>query len=535
MIRNHRKDALDLSSTRFAYNYYFYPTDNLELTSPINIEFSYNTPEFSEKEIKAEITNLDTSSSSYINKTNLDDYVANLSARRKKDIKYQHIVFKMLDKVGALKDIHHIDEKHYVTSLIKAEESGNLINYLKPYTNILEAKNQAFLEIINNHPEDNILVFFADADEKQEVDQLIAFLQTNKPKYHNLLIDQGSENMEENKSIGDIFRNSTKTILIASANLHESSNFQTCCHVIINYSLSLNQIQMDQKIGRIDRINQTKDMQIYNFAQMDQLDGYVLSLLNRVGLFSGQRNDVISLTGCDNNNVDIYMCSKCSRLQRVLKSEDRENIRCNATNEGVLCDGKMVIKNTIFDFVCQTKSCGFRIERKYNLKKKSLDYYCPKRESYLVTTPTKNGKTLYHCSKECVFKHCPEAKKYTKCLARDLLAKNPDALYMELIRQCDKCNKQDCICNFSNTPTCNQCPNRSKISCYTYFESYGDEVKCPECGHMMKQEVPTTFDVFVTWLWKYAKVNGFEQFIQGFKSEYDKIVEIVSTLSGASE
>ena len=58
----------------------------------------------------------------------------------------------------------------------------------------------------------------------------------------------------------------------------EGQNFQFC-HNIVNYDLEWNPMKIEQKIGRVHRIGQTNNVQIYNYALKDTIDAYILELL----------------------------------------------------------------------------------------------------------------------------------------------------------------------------------------------------------------------------------------------------------------
>lgn len=75
-------------------------------------------------------------------------------------------------------------------------------------------------------------------------------------------------------------------ILISSEAGGEGRNFQFC-HVLVNYDLPWNPMRIEQRIGRLDRVGQQHDIQIYNFALQHTLDERILNLLEeRIRVFS---------------------------------------------------------------------------------------------------------------------------------------------------------------------------------------------------------------------------------------------------------
>ncbi|ADU29948.1 DEAD/DEAH box helicase [Evansella cellulosilytica] len=76
-------------------------------------------------------------------------------------------------------------------------------------------------------------------------------------------------------------------VLIATEAGGEGINLQFC-HRMINYDLPWNPMRIEQRIGRIHRLGQEKDVEIYNFAVKDTVEDHILKLLyKKIGLFEG--------------------------------------------------------------------------------------------------------------------------------------------------------------------------------------------------------------------------------------------------------
>jgi SNF2 family DNA or RNA helicase len=75
------------------------------------------------------------------------------------------------------------------------------------------------------------------------------------------------------------FRNGAQVLLATGAggegyNLH-------FCHVLLNYDLPWNPMQIEQRIGRLHRIGQEKEVQVYNFCAGGSLEDHILEILDR--------------------------------------------------------------------------------------------------------------------------------------------------------------------------------------------------------------------------------------------------------------
>lgn len=97
-------------------------------------------------------------------------------------------------------------------------------------------------------------------------------------------------------------------VLIATEAGGEGINLQFCNH-IINFDLPWNPMRLEQRIGRIHRLGQTKDVMIYNFATKDTVEEHVLKLLyEKIHLFEkvvGELDDI--LTKLEFGNIEDHL------------------------------------------------------------------------------------------------------------------------------------------------------------------------------------------------------------------------------------
>ncbi|WP_053364084.1 SNF2-related protein [Bacillus sp. FJAT-27251] len=97
-------------------------------------------------------------------------------------------------------------------------------------------------------------------------------------------------------------------VLIATEAGGEGINLQFCHH-IINFDLPWNPMRLEQRIGRIHRLGQEKDVMIYNFAIKDTVEEHVLKLLyEKINLFEkviGDLDDI--LTKLDFGSIEDHL------------------------------------------------------------------------------------------------------------------------------------------------------------------------------------------------------------------------------------
>lgn len=91
-------------------------------------------------------------------------------------------------------------------------------------------------------------------------------------------------------------------ILISTETGSEGLNFQFC-HNLINYDLPWNPMSVEQRIGRLDRIGQKKDMNIYSLATKRTMEEHVVDLIiNKmccIGLVIGELPIILFNIGLD--------------------------------------------------------------------------------------------------------------------------------------------------------------------------------------------------------------------------------------------
>ncbi|GLY09941.1 DEAD/DEAH box helicase [Bacillus badius] len=112
-------------------------------------------------------------------------------------------------------------------------------------------------------------------------------------------------------------------VLIATEAGGEGLNLQFCHHVI-NFDLPWNPMRLEQRIGRVHRFGQTKDVRIYNFSIADTIEDRILQLLyEKIHLFEqavGQLDAILERMDIPNMQehlTDIFQHSRTEGELRV--------------------------------------------------------------------------------------------------------------------------------------------------------------------------------------------------------------------------
>jgi len=86
-------------------------------------------------------------------------------------------------------------------------------------------------------------------------------------------------------------------IMVATDSISEGRNMQFC-NVLINYDLPWNPMKVEQRIGRIDRIGQDREVHVFNMALEGTIEEHVLDkLFGKIDLFNqsiGGLRDILS-------------------------------------------------------------------------------------------------------------------------------------------------------------------------------------------------------------------------------------------------
>lgn len=121
----------------------------------------------------------------------------------------------------------------------------------------------------------------------------------------------------------DLFQKKAQ-VLIATEAGGEGINLQFCNH-IINYDLPWNPMRMEQRIGRVHRLGQTRDVYIYNLTTKGTVEAHILQLLyEKIDLFEmviGELDEILSrlnlAQSLEDNIAEIIFQSESEREMEI--------------------------------------------------------------------------------------------------------------------------------------------------------------------------------------------------------------------------
>ena len=155
------------------------------------------------------------------------------------------------------------------------------------YTELMEIANRIKIDtkasdLLNVIKEDKDSKFLIFAEYHVTQDYLAKILTENG---YSVTLFNGKMNLMERSESVEKFRNKSQ-IMISTGAGGEGQNFQFC-HNVVNYDLPWNPMRVEQRVGRVHRIGQKKDVNIYNYAYEHTIDAYILQLLyTKIKLFT---------------------------------------------------------------------------------------------------------------------------------------------------------------------------------------------------------------------------------------------------------
>jgi superfamily II DNA or RNA helicase len=171
-------------------------------------------------------------------------------------------------------------------------------------------------------PNTKILIFTESKDTLDYLERRI------KSWGYSVNIIHGGMRLEERVEAEKIFKNDTQ-VLVATEAAGEGINLQFC-NLMINYDIPWNPNRLEQRMGRIHRYGQTKEVFVFNLIASDTREGKVLSRLFekleeiKIALRSEKVFDVISevLYGTNLSQLLVDAASSARDIGEILEELD---------------------------------------------------------------------------------------------------------------------------------------------------------------------------------------------------------------------
>ena len=177
-------------------------------------------------------------------------------------------------------------------------------------------KGKSLIEILMKNPDEKKIIF---TQFVKSMDYITDLLWRHEIPHVTFSGDLTPK--EKNSAIAS-FKNDVP-VLLSTESGGEGRNLQFC-NTIINFDLPWNPMRIEQRIGRLHRIGQTRDVFIFNLAIKETIEDYIIDILDRkINMFEmiiGEIEPILGHLGEDIDFEDII-------VDIWLKSGDKEGLK----------------------------------------------------------------------------------------------------------------------------------------------------------------------------------------------------------------
>lgn len=180
-----------------------------------------------------------------------------------------------------------------------------------------------FVKGIMEDPKEKVLIF------TEYRDTLSYLLNLLKEEDLNPITIHGGMSMSARREAEELFKSVTFKIMVATDAAGEGINLQFC-HIMVNYDLPWNPNRIDQRIGRLHRYGQQRDVKVHNLFIANTREGEILTrLMQKVKKIEkelgGKISDIVGLVLEGVNLEDIIMSALAGdkSIEVVLKDVEK--------------------------------------------------------------------------------------------------------------------------------------------------------------------------------------------------------------------
>ncbi|GGN94938.1 helicase-related protein [Haloarcula pellucida] len=157
-------------------------------------------------------------------------------------------------------------------------------------------------QLLEENPNEKVLLF----TEYRDTLDYILDLVKDEPWADEILTIHGDVDKEDRAKIEDEFNHGQSRLLFATDAASEGIDLQHSCHIMVNYELPWNPNRLEQRIGRLHRYGQDKEVKVWNFTFEDTREGEIFEMLqDKVETIRGKLGNTADVLGMlDDIDVD---------------------------------------------------------------------------------------------------------------------------------------------------------------------------------------------------------------------------------------
>jgi len=168
-------------------------------------------------------------------------------------------------------------------------------------------------QLLEENPNEKLLLF---TEYRDTLDYLLEEV-SDQPWADEILVIHGDVDKDDRQQIEDQFNHGEPRLLFATDAASEGIDLQHSCHIMVNYELPWNPNRLEQRIGRIHRYGQDKEVKVWNFQFEGTREGEIFELLqDKVENIRSQVGSTADVLGMlDDINID-------DLIMRSVQNED---------------------------------------------------------------------------------------------------------------------------------------------------------------------------------------------------------------------
>jgi superfamily II DNA or RNA helicase len=157
-------------------------------------------------------------------------------------------------------------------------------------------------QLLEEQPNEKVLLF---TEYRDTLDYILELVK-DEPWADEILVIHGGVDKDDRAQIEDEFNHGQSRLLFATDAASEGIDLQHSCHIMVNYELPWNPNRLEQRIGRLHRYGQDKEVKVWNFSFEDTREGEIFEMLqDKVESIRGKLGNTADVLGMlDDINVD---------------------------------------------------------------------------------------------------------------------------------------------------------------------------------------------------------------------------------------
>ena len=213
-------------------------------------------------------------------------------------------------------------------------------------------------ELRDESPNQKVIIFTQYRETQRHLADLLESSGWEVNQFHGQM-----DTMAKDRAVERFRTDEGPQVLVSTEAGGEGRNFQFC-HTLVNYDLPWNPMKVEQRIGRVDRIGQEREVRIFNLFSKDTIEERVLDVLeHRINVFEETVGGLDPILGDTENDIKAIM-----RMGEDARDAALEDLGARLETE--VRDARVASEH-LGDFIMDTKSYGREIAERISSKNPS--------------------------------------------------------------------------------------------------------------------------------------------------------------------